>query len=76
MPVDPAIPPAIDPQRRLAEALGELRRRVTALEAVGTLGQIAVVDALPAGQRKGRLVMLSTDNTIYKDTGTAWVAVG
>ena len=79
MPVDPAIPPSADPQQRQAQKLANLESRLSALERVlqgGVLGQIAVVSALPAGQRQGRLVMLAADGVIYKDTGTVWVAVG
>jgi len=79
MPVDPAIPPSSDPQQRQAQKFANLESRLAALERVlqgGVLGQIAVVDALPAGQRQGRIVMLSSDSVVYKDTGVAWVALG
>jgi len=78
MPVDPSLPPSIDPERRRAGNLGDLNRRLSILESFlqgGALGQIAVVDALPPAGRQGRILMLASTSAIYKDTGVAWTLV-
>lgn len=79
MPLDPAIPPALDLTQRLQQRIADLEFRLRAIEAYmqgGSVGQIPVVAALPAAGRIGRLLMLSTDQHVYKDTGAAWVDIG
>lgn len=70
MPTDPAAPFTSDPALALAERLSQLERRLAAVE---TREGIPVVTSLPAFGRKGRLVFLTTDSKVYKDTGSAWV---
>jgi hypothetical protein len=56
--------------------MAALERRVTALERQlqgGAVSQIPTVAVLPVAGRQGRVLMLSTDSTVWKDTGSAWV---
>lgn len=69
MPADPAAPFTTDPTLALLERLARLEQRLLAVEA---REGIPVVATLPAAGRKGRLVFLTTDGKVYKDTGAAW----
>jgi hypothetical protein len=85
MPVDPRIPPTGNSGVRQAERFAALERRVRSLEtgAAFELGNVPVVAARPAPGvgpllapgRQGRVVMLSSDSSLWKDTGSAWVLV-
>jgi len=78
MSLDPYRPPGVDPNLRLYERIADLERQVRELRAYvqgGSVQQVPVVDALPTAGRKGRLVMLDSDNLLYRDTGTAWALV-
>jgi hypothetical protein len=77
MPIDPAIPPTGSPGVRQAERFAALERRVRSLEtgAAFELGNVPVVAVLPAPGRQGRVLMLSSDSSLWKDTGAAWVLV-
>lgn len=75
MRVDPSVPPQIDATGRLLERVAALERQVRELQSYlqgGSVQQIPSVNALPAAGRKGRLVFLTTDSKVYKDTGAAW----
>lgn len=76
MPLDPWIPPGTSPDARLADRLAKLEREVRDLQRFLAGGgiQAPVVTALPTFGRKGRLVVLASDNKLYLDTGAAWVA--
>ncbi|HXH88253.1 MAG TPA: hypothetical protein VNI55_06565 [Gaiellaceae bacterium] len=78
MPVDPYVPPQLDPGARIYERIAELEARMRAIESYlqgGATQQVPVVFVLPTAGRKGRVVMLDSDNLLYRDTGAAWVAV-
>jgi hypothetical protein len=78
MPVDPRVPPSPDPRARPWEALSNLERLVKTLEAQlqgKATDSIPVVAVLPAVGRQGRVLMLASDSTIWRDTGTAWTLV-
>jgi len=58
------------------ESLSNLERRVKTLEAQvqgKATDSIPVVAVLPTAGRQGRVLMLSSDSTVWKDTGSAWV---
>ena len=78
MTLDPSRPPSLDPDVRVYERLAELERQMREIRAYmqgGALQQVPVVDALPTAGRKGRVVMLATDNLLYRDDGTSWALV-
>lgn len=78
-PINPARPPATDPDARTAGKIAELERRIRTLESYlqgGATQQVPVVQGLPAAGRKGRLVILNTDGKLYRDSGASWVAIG
>jgi hypothetical protein len=79
MPIDPASPPSGDSQLRLLERLANLERELRTIKSTlsgGATAQLPVVAALPPAGRLGRLLILSTDGHVYRDTGAAWVDVG
>jgi hypothetical protein len=76
--MDPYRPPQLDPGARLYERLAALEQEVRNISSYlqgGSVQQIPVVLSLPPAGRKGRIVMLDSDNVVYKDTGAAWVAL-
>ena len=78
MPVDPSQPPQLEPSARVYQRLADIEARMRAVESYlqgGATQQVPVVSALPTAGRKGRVVMLDSDNLLYRDTGAAWVAV-
>lgn len=77
--MQPGQPPSLDGTQRIWNKIGELERFVRSVGALvngGAVGQLPVVDSLPAAGRKGRAVILAGDGHVYRDTGAAWVDVG
>lgn len=76
---DPRRPPAQTPDARTSTRIGKLERHVRTLLGYingGSVQQVPVVASLPTAGRKGRLVILDSDNKLYRDNGSSWVAVG
>jgi hypothetical protein len=76
MPVDPAIPSSNNPDIRMMERLAALEREVGTLKRQlqgQAVSQIPVVTTLGTAGRIGRIVMLRSDQKLYRDTGAAWV---
>jgi hypothetical protein len=76
MPVDPAIPSSNNPDIRMMERLAALEREVGTLKRQlqgQAVSQIPVVTTLGTAGRIGRIVMLRSDQKLYRDTGTSWV---
>jgi hypothetical protein len=72
---DPYVPPSANPDVRLLERISSLERTVRTLSSFmqgGTTARIPVVAALPAAGSQGRLLMLASDSSIWKDTGATW----
>jgi hypothetical protein len=74
--VDPAIPSSNNPNVRMMERLATLERTVSTLQRQlqgQAVSQIPVVTTLGTAGRIGRIVMLESDQKLYRDTGAAWV---
>lgn len=76
MPANPAQPQPVTFDGRLAQRVADLERQVSALSKLvgGGASQFPVVDVLPPAGRIGRGLVLSTDQKLYVDNGTSWVA--
>jgi hypothetical protein len=79
-PLNPKRPPSLDPDSRASDRIAALERRLRTLEGVqsggSTQNSSPLVTALPTAGRKGRTVILSSDGKLYRDSGSAWVAIG
>jgi len=74
MPINPAAPQPSSLEGRLLDRVAQLERKMANLETMlaGGSVQIPAVDTLPAAGRPGRLVYLTSDGLVYKDTGSGW----
>ena len=76
---NPKAPPPTNPDARVWAKLAELDRRLSTIESYfsgGSASQVPVVDGLPLAGRLGRLIILRGDSKLYRDNGSAWIAVG
>jgi len=78
--MNPARPPAVTPDARIAARLAALERELASLTAQlngGAVAQVPVVSltGLPGG-RLGRVVINADDLALYRDNGTDWVLIG
>ncbi len=60
------------PIKVLEASVNNVQRQARRAEVAGAA---EVVSALPAVGEKGRILFLTTDNTLYYDNGTEWVAL-
>jgi hypothetical protein len=76
---NPAHPPAMDADHRLAQELSDLKEQMRALSTAVqgfAVNSVPVVDVVPTAGRAGRVLFETSTGQFKGDTGTAWVILG